>query len=411
MIVDNDTMLIDAAVRVIWNRWPYYANAIGSLRIVADPNVPTMATSADWVTHYNPATVAKWTATETAAVLVHELEHLLRRHYDRCGDRDPARFNIAGDAEINQRLTGLPDGAVYPETLGLPRGRTAEVYYGASEAQPQDGDDSGDGQPGDGSGNGSGESGDGPPAKCGSAAGGPTQAHEAGDADDPGPGAADNGKAARADAARSIMGSGHLPGTEARSEMREWAERELGIDRSAWYSALSAAVGHVMAPYGAPTRWTWPGRRDMRDMGGAMVPRWTGERPSCAVIIDTSNSIMPFDLEMAAAAGHFIGRMADVTFYACDTWAYRLGNTIPEHLPGGGGTDLRVGIAMAIAEGARAVVVITDCFTPWPTEYTGVPLIIGANPVSAPIIGPVPDPRFTRWTPPEWATVLPVVSA
>jgi predicted metal-dependent peptidase len=94
---------------------PYYASALQRLRITADANVPTMATSSAWVTHYNPETVKGWTTSETAAVLVHELEHLLRRHSDRCGDRDHKGWNIAADAEINQRIGRSPGWR------GLPR--------------------------------------------------------------------------------------------------------------------------------------------------------------------------------------------------------------------------------------------------------------------------------------------------
>lgn len=379
----HDDPRIDAAIQETWITHPYYSAAIGRLRIVADRAVPTMATSKYWVTHYNPDTLDEWTVQETAAVLVHELEHLLRDHDGRCRDRDPKGWNIAADAEINQRLAGLPSNAVYPETLGMPRGMTAEVYYGAS------GQGGKSGASGKGSGDGAGQ--------CGSSAGGPVQPHEAGDAARPGPGAVDRGKAARQEAASQIM---YGAGTADAADLRDWAERELGIDRASWYSALASAVGHVMAPYGAPTRWKWPGRRDMRDVGGAMLPRWTGERPSCAVVIDTSSSISPMDLDMAKAAGHYIGRMADVVYYGCNTYPTRYGATLPDRIRGGGGTDMRAGIEIAIAEGARAVVVITDCETPWPQEPGRVPVIIGANPSS----------RWHVRTVPDWMTVLPIMA-
>lgn len=412
--------LIQEAIEETWRAHPYYATAIDRLRIIADDSVPTMATSADWVTHYNRKTLREWTVKERATVLVHELEHLLRDHHGRCGDRDPGQWNRAGDAEINQRLTNLPKGAILPETFGMPRGRVAEVYYGAMQQQqpdPQQGEGQGEGQgQGEGSGSGSGAEGEGQgegapghgqPAQCGSAAGGPRQPHEARDAQQPGRGAQQGeAEAARKEAAQQIL-AGNAPGTEAGSELRDWAEVQLGIDRSRWYAALAGAVGHVMAPHGAPVRWNWPGRRDPRDMGGAMVPRWTGNRPSCAVVIDTSSSVTPFDLEMAVAAGHYIARVADVTFYTCDTQAQSLGSRLPDRLRGGGGTDLRVGIAMAIAEGAKAVVVITDCYTPWPSEPTSVPVIIGANPQAEPVLA---QPPGVGYSPPDWMTVLPVVA-
>lgn len=383
---------IDDAKRAARQQHPYYAVALDRLRLQEDRSVPTMATSKHWVTHYNPDTLREWTAAEAGAVLVHELEHLLRRHHERCGDRDAGNFNIAGDAEINQRLDGLPADAVYPESLGMPRGHSAEVYYAATAGKQQQPGSDGDGSGSDGA---AGQPGQ---ASCGSAAGGPDQAHERGDAQRPGMGAG-MADATRQDAARRVLAQQPGRGTEAGDELRDWAESELNIDRAGWYRALAMAVGNSLSSTGAPTRWLWPGRRDPRDMGGAVLPRWTSDRPACAVVIDTSGSITPADIEMAVAAGHFLKRIADVEFYACDAVSRPLGKTLPDRLPGGGGTDMREGISMAIRDGARAVVVITDCDSPWPPEPTAVPVIVGAN-VNA----------QTRWVP-DWMTVLPIIAS
>jgi hypothetical protein len=405
---------------------PYYRTALGSIRLQPNHAVPTMATSAAWVTHYNPDTLARWTPAEGGAVLVHELEHLLRKHHERCGDRDPGNFNLAGDAEINQRLADLPEGAIYPESLGMPRGQVAERYYtGLQSQQPQQpqGGEGGEGESGEGeSGEGGegGESGEGAgqqqqpgsgaagTAQCGSAAGGGTQPHEAGDAENPGMGAHDNGESARKDAAESIL-NGTYPGTGEGSELREWAESELGIDRAAWYRAMATIIGSAMSQVGAPTRWSWTPRRDPRDVGGAVLPRWTGERPKVAVVLDTSSSITPADLDLARAAGYFLGRLAECHYYTCDTMPEYIGRTLPERIYGGGGTNMEAGIRQAIAEGARAVIVITDCYTRWdrnPDTHGAVPIIIGANVGASRVIASGPE---NGWYPPEHYTVVPVV--
>lgn len=397
----HDDPAMDAAIQSTHRTHPYYASAIGRLRIIADPSVPTMATSDQWVTHYNPAILAEWSVSEAGAVLVHELEHLLRDHAGRCEDRDHAAWNIAGDAEINARLTGLPEGAVYPETLGMPRGRSAEVYYSATGAGRKPKSTTGDG---DGSGDGDGQpGGPGAPAKCGSAAGGGTQDHERGDAARPGSGVANGGDDARQEVAESILG-GEYPGTGEGTDLRQWAEAQIGIDRNAWMTALASVTGRSVASYGAPTRWRWPGRRDPSDMGGAMVPRWVGERPSVAVIIDTSSSIAPADLDIARVAATFLSRHADATFYGCSTRAVRYGPAIPDGLTGGGGTDLRRGIEMAIADGHKAIVIVTDCGTPWPSEWPGVPVIIGANIGARGILDNPNSPYY----PPQWTIVVPI---
>jgi hypothetical protein len=424
-----DVATIYEAVNAAQRSHPYYRTGIDSLRLQEDRAVPTMATSAQWVTHYNPDTLATWTAEQAGAVLVHELEHLLRGHHERCGDRDPGAFNRSGDIEINQRLANLPDGALYPETINAPRGLSAETYYSiengarkAPEPEPGDGAQGDDSQPGAGSGSGEGSEGEGSEgegspqpsqpsqpgtASCGSAAGGPTQPHEQGDAARPGAGAEDDGKAVRKSVAESILG-GLAPGTADADDLREWAEGELSIDRSAWYSALATAIGKALAPHGAPTRWTWPGRRDERDMGGAVLPRWTGTRPECAVIIDTSISIDPADLDLARAAALFLSRAADCNFYTCNTQPTALGKSLPDVLHGNGGTNLSVGIARAIADGAKCIVVVTDCGTYWhDDEYRGVPVIVAANRGATGILNGDKD---ARWYPADWMTIIPLVT-
>lgn len=373
-------------------RAPYYWSAIDRLTMREDRSVPTMTTSARWVTHYNPECFERWTLDESAAVLIHELNHLLRDHHGRCGDRSRDRFNVAADAEINQRLPGLPEGAVYPSTFGAADGLTAETYYAML---PESGEDQSGDQSGEPGGDQPGQSG----ADCGSAAGGDLRPNETGD---PVPNAGEIAETIR-ETASEVLNAGDGPG----DDEREWAETILHIDRSRWYAALAHAAGRTLAPTSALRRGRWPGRREQRDMGGAMVPRWTGERPSCAVIIDTSSSIQPSDLDMAMAAGQFVGRLADVTYWGCDTYPVKYGARLPERIHGGGGTDLRNGIAAAIADGARAVVVITDTITRWPEVQTSVPLIVGGN-VKA---QPTRDTMVSMWRVPDWATYLPIRSA
>jgi len=391
------TYSIDDVRRLATDRAPYYYHSLSRLRIVASGKVPTMATSADWVTYYNPERLAKdWTLAQAAAVLTHELGHLLRRHSERCGDRDHKRFNIAGDAEINQHVKGLPDGAVYPSSLGMPNGLTAEMYYGATNDNGNQ-DGSGDSQPGDG------PAGDGAP-DCGSAADGIARDYEGGM---PGLSQGEQDDAIKATAQDILTGRGM--GKADAEALREWAETALHIDRAQWYSALAAAVGTTLSTIGAPTRWRWPGRRDIADMGGAMLPRWTAERPSCAVIIDTSSSISPTDLDMAVAAGHFIGRMADVTYYGCNTRPTKYGASLPPGLHGGGGTDLRNGITAAVEDGARAIVLITDCFTMWPAEPLRIPLIVGGTPGAGSGMSAQNGRDGSPYQVPEWAVYIPIV--
>jgi predicted metal-dependent peptidase len=67
------------------------------------------------------------------------------------------------------------------------------------------------------------------------------------------------------------------------------------------------------------------------------------------------------------------------------------------HLVGGGGTDMRVGIAVAAATrpAPDIIVVLTDGCTPWPDQPTRAQLVVA-------VIGAQPAAQHT----PEWATTV-----
>ena len=82
----------------------------------------TFAVTHDGVLLWEPEAVERWSVEQTAAVLLHEIGHLLRKHYDRSLavgiDRtnfaERTMWNCAADAEINDDgIAGgwnLPDG-------------------------------------------------------------------------------------------------------------------------------------------------------------------------------------------------------------------------------------------------------------------------------------------------------------
>jgi predicted metal-dependent peptidase len=84
------------------------------------------------VLEYNPAYLAALSPDERAAVLEHELRHILHRHEERRGERDPVRWNVACDMAINSHIAGLPTGAVQPPTHLW--GKRAEDIYEALPA-------------------------------------------------------------------------------------------------------------------------------------------------------------------------------------------------------------------------------------------------------------------------------------
>ena len=85
---------------------------------------------------YNESWLATHTVEENAALLIHEVSHLLRDHEARkkaAAARDARLWNTAADCEINDDLAAeglpLPGDPPQPGKYGLATGETAELYY------------------------------------------------------------------------------------------------------------------------------------------------------------------------------------------------------------------------------------------------------------------------------------------
>jgi hypothetical protein len=122
---------------------PYLAAALFSVSPVASPGLGTFAVDARWRLYMDPDRFATWTPSQAAAVLIHEIGHLLRDHAGRAesaGVDDHRRWNYAADAELNDDLieagTDLPPGCVTPQSLGCQPGGLAETYYASIAAPP-----------------------------------------------------------------------------------------------------------------------------------------------------------------------------------------------------------------------------------------------------------------------------------
>ena len=124
-----------ARVRASYQR-AYFAPALFSLIPVKTDLIASMAVDTRWRLYYNEAWVAAHSVEENAAVLIHEVSHLLREHDARkeaAAVTDAALWNTAADCEINDDLIAeglpLPDNPPLPGTFGLQPGENAETYY------------------------------------------------------------------------------------------------------------------------------------------------------------------------------------------------------------------------------------------------------------------------------------------
>lgn len=356
---------------------PYLAAGLHRLVLVESSSVPTMAVSARWRCYYNPATVERWTVPERAAVLVHELWHLLRDHHARAEGckADPQAWNIAADCEINDDLQGLPAGGVYPSTIGQPDGLTAEQYLPAAQQQkPKQGegegagDEGGEGQPGDGS----------PSPWGGSAADGKGRPWESAEdtlGDDPAPSATESKLIARQIAKDAQEFAGKNPGKVPGGVLR-WAGDILAPPVVPWQKELAACLRGAMAQVSGAVDWSSrrPSRRQSI-FGEIIMPALVRPVPRVAVVVDTSGSMSESDLaaclvEVRGILGA-LGGMAECKVIACDSAAapaQRVMDARRVRLIGGGGTDMAAGIEAAAALRPRpdVLAILTDGHTPWP---------------------------------------------
>ena len=393
--------VMQAARFLVRHRKPYLAHALWAIIPRASDKLPPgshAGVDKYWRLYYNPAMIAKCTVEECVAIWVHEMWHLL----DNASTRqevakayamlvDPksgamvSAWNAAGDMSINSRMadeTGdsRGDGTnvvplpqwLYPKTFGYPLGLLTEEYYErlCKDTPPMDGGGSGAGN-------------------CGSGAAGQPQDYE-----DPAPEhggftsaskvnhipgiTAGEGEAIRRSVAEEVLKSqGTVP-----AWMELWADRLLHpvVDwRKVLAGVVRGSVATTLAGYAERT-YRRPHRRS--GVGGIVLPTWYRPTPYIAIIGDTSGS-MGNELGRVLIEADAICKAvnATVVFMSVDAAVGAVQKVTSGReikLVGGGGTDMGVGIAAACLLKPRPhlLIVITDCYTPWPKAVPTIPVII-----------------------------------
>ena len=361
----------------------YYTSALLCLREAWDAEATgTIAVSDDWALIVNPHWAAALTPAQAAAVLCHELHHLLRQHAERRRQRDSARWGLAADLEINDELTAdlersgveLPAEAVTAEAFGLPVQLTAEAYYQlfaearASRAVAP----------------GAGVAAGGPCGSCadGDDRDGPMGRARASADELHGPHNRASTDIAITRTAQAVKDCGDAP-----AGLRRWAEERLRPEVD-WRRALRRSLRRVSAAAAGRDDFTW--RRPSRRAHAAgddtlLLPGTARAAGRVSLVVDTSGSMSQADLDAALAeiGGIVEASGAPITVYACDAevaaTALGVESAAAVELAGGGGTNMCAGIDAAVAARPRpdAVVVATDGYTPWPERPPqGVPVTV-----------------------------------
>jgi len=190
---------------------------------------------------------------------------------------------------------------------------------------------------------------------------------------------------------------------------QRWADATLAGPQVPWRRVLASAVRRAIARAAGCCHYTYrrPGRRRI-----PLVVTPALQRPvlTVAVVVDTSGSMGQPELDAALSEIRGVIQAAGLgprglLVLACDAEVgatTRVRRATDVRLVGGGGTDMRIGIAAA--EAARpqpdVVVVLTDGYTPWPDRPTRARLV-------AAIIGGQSAVQGA----PDWATTVVVTAA
>lgn len=383
-----------ARLKVVKER-PYLASVLYALQPVEAPGLGTFGVDKHLRLYFDPE-CDTWGVDGVAAVLYHEVSHVLRHHPARaesCGVAPEERelSNIAADMEINDDLVKegikFPIPPVVPSMFGLEDQLFYEEYVQQLRKKAVKITITVPGGAGPGRG------------KCGSAGGNPSPE----EGQDPGPDAPGVPKS-EVDLIRRVVAQAVNDEAKQRGTIPGWLSRwaeELLHPKVDWRKELACQVRRGVAD--AAGMWDYSYRRPSRrnpTPGAVILPSFRAPRPGIAIVIDTSGSMGSKELTSAMteirgvlrACGQAAG---GVRVYVTDAHVHsakKIFRVDQIELKGGGGTDMRLGISAAV--GAKPtpdmIIVLTDGFTPWPTESVGVRVL-------AVLLGAKPDTAVPEW--------------
>jgi predicted metal-dependent peptidase len=370
-----------ARVRASYQR-AYFAPALFNLIPVKTDQIGSMAVDAHWRLYYNELWLATHTVEENAAIVIHEVSHLLRNHEMRkqaAAIRDSSRWNTAGDCEINDDLHAeglpLPGDPPLPGKYGLKTGETAEFYYNQLPRPQGAARASGAGQQ--------------PCEDCGSGAHGERRPWElpADEGNEGGVPGVDSVKAEliRRDVAQRIEDMARYGG-DVSLGWRRWAGTMLtpkvdymaSIRHAVRRALRDSTIGRYDRTYRRP-------HRRQSCYGEFIMPSFYQPRARPGFLIDTSNSMQDSQLARAVAElgglTRQLGYGSDVIVACCDAAVHgvkRVFGAAQLELYGGGGTEIGVGLQWFIdrkSDPIDLLVVVTDCQTRWPEDMPPFPVI------------------------------------
>ena len=315
------------------------------LQLVERPEIPTLAVDGREI-YYNPDFILTLSPELLRAALAHEVMHCALEHISRRGDRNPKKWNFAGDYAINQILkdAGFEIGQGWLLSSAY-QGMTADQIYSMLPDDPSDG------------------------------SGGQDALDEIlpGDPND-----ADTLQAewqvATIQAANIAKAQGKLPGS-----LERFVD-EIVTPKVDWRAQLQRFFTSVSKD---DYSWTRPNKRFLQ-MGLYMPSLYSEAMGPVAIAIDTSGSISNETLQAFGAEIRALtagARPSEIHVIYCDAEVNHVDKFSPDdHMEfkphGGGGTDFRPPFDYLEQNGIRpeVFVYLTDMYGPFPDD-PGYPTI------------------------------------
>jgi predicted metal-dependent peptidase len=339
----------------------FWTVMLGDMQIIPTPQVKLAATDGKSI-FYNPEWVKTLPLREAIGVLIHEAYHPLSEHLLRRGSRNHERWNVAADLAINQMI--IEDGWQLPKIALLDdryKGMIAEAIYAQREEDRDDREKNG--------------------AEPDDFLDKQFKENELGDLiETPEMTAEERQQEVErirekvATAANLAQQAGQMSGA------LERFVKEILYPPVSLAEVLEQFYAHVV-PEGEED-WS---RRDQR-VSGYFEPTLRTERMAPVVIVgDTSGSVTDRDIQRCVGAIDVLMSTVSPEQIIVLWWDTELqheetletGDPIVLHPKGGGGTRMDKALDyISTNYEPEAVIMITDCETPWPKQETDYPLIV-----------------------------------
>ena len=123
--------------------YPFFASILLKRKLIETREIPTLGVDGKANIYYNPDFIEKLPVPQIVWGLCHEIGHVIAQHALRRGSRNFKKWNVAGDAWINDMLDEAKVGERIPNCIDMKgsKDKTTEQIYDELPDKPNGGTD------------------------------------------------------------------------------------------------------------------------------------------------------------------------------------------------------------------------------------------------------------------------------